>query len=74
MKTATAKLPPNPLEENCALYVRPLPRALRNSFKAECAKNDLDMIDVLTEFMRQAKDMIPLLRVKRKTKKYTRKS
>jgi len=38
-------------DETCAMLIEGIPRELRNQFKAECAKCERSMKDVLIEFM-----------------------
>ncbi len=43
------------------LYLRPVPSGVKNSFKAECAKLGVTMLDVQIEFMRGCKIHLPPL-------------
>lgn len=50
--------------DNSTLYLRPVPTDVKNYFKAECARRGISMLEAHIEFMRQAKEFLPMMRIK----------
>lgn len=49
---AQRKTMPRNARPNSTLYLRPVPTAVKNFFKSECAKRNLTMLESQIEFMR----------------------
>jgi hypothetical protein len=56
----------------CAMYLRPIPKFLRNFFVAECAINGVSRRWAILAFMRHSKRLIPKLKQLERDRKKNR--